>query len=111
MPVNALPGYIYHPLNHPDGARSGGVGIFYRDSLPLRIREDLSFDECLVAELIFGCKKIFFTVLYRNPENKANSPEFDTHLSNFETLHSTILATKPYAMLFTGDVNGHTQEW
>lgn len=60
VPENALPGYIYHPLNNPDGSRNGGVGIFYKDTLPLRVREDLSFDECLVTELIFGHKKLFF---------------------------------------------------
>ena len=42
----------------------GGIGIFYKESLTLKIRHDLSF-ECIVTELIFGHKKIFFTVLYR----------------------------------------------
>ena len=70
VPENILPGYLYHPLNHPDEKRSGGVGIFYKDTLPLRVRSDLSFDECLVCELKFGRKKIFFTVFYRNPEHK-----------------------------------------
>ena len=73
-----LPGYKFYPWNHPDGNRSAGVGIFYKESLPLRVRPDLSFNECLVSELIFGRKKIFFTVLYRNPENKANSVQFAT---------------------------------
>ena len=56
---NALPGYKFHPCNHPDGDRSGGVGIFYKESLPLRIRQDLSLDECIVSEMIFGRKKYF----------------------------------------------------
>ena len=60
VPDDILPGYRYQPLNHPDGNRSGGVGIFYKDSLPLRVRLDLSFNECLVLELMFGRKKIFF---------------------------------------------------
>ena len=111
VPENALPGYTYHPHNHPDGTQSGGVGIFYKDTLPIRIRDDLSFDECLVTELIFGKKKIFFTVFYRNPANKLNSVEFNSFLSNFEILHSSILEANPYAMFFSGDVNGHTQAW
>ena len=28
VPEGILPGYQYHPLNHPDGRKSGGVGIF-----------------------------------------------------------------------------------
>ena len=27
VPENALPGYKYHPLNHPSGNKNGGVGI------------------------------------------------------------------------------------
>ena len=52
-------GYKFHSCNHPDGNRSGGVGIFYKESLPLKIREDLSFNESIVCELIFGHKHIF----------------------------------------------------
>ena len=111
VPENALPGYIYYPLNNPDGSRNGGVGIFYKESLPLRIREDLSFDECLVTELIFGHKKIFFTVFYRNPKHDASSAEFSDFLTNFETLYESIKKEKPYAMFWTGDANGHTQAW
>ena len=111
VPPDAIPGYNFHPLNHPSGGRHGGVGIFYKDSLPLRIREDLSFDECLVSELRFGRKKIFFTVFYRNPSHKASSPEFQSFLSNFSTLHESLKEENPYAIFFTGDVNGHTQEW
>ena len=59
VPENALPGYKFHSCNHPDGERNGGVGIFYKETLPLRIRQDLSFDECIVSELIFGRKTIF----------------------------------------------------
>ena len=111
VPENILPGYLYHPLNHPDNKRSGGVGIFYKDTLPLRIRSDLSFDECLVCELKFGRKKIFFTVFYRNPENKDKSEGFENFLENFEQLHRNISKENPYASFFTGDINAHTQAW
>ena len=42
--VPEMPGNKFHSCNHPDGNRSGGVGIFYKESLPLKIREDLSFN-------------------------------------------------------------------
>ena len=108
---NKLPGYKFHPCNHPDGLASGGVGIFYKETLPLRIRDDLSFDECIVSELIFRRKKIFFTVLYRNPKSKANSPEFNSFLEKFENLYLKIQEERPYATFFTGDFNGHSQTW
>ena len=111
VPENILPGYKYYPCNHPDGNRSGGVGIFYKETLPLKIRQDLSFDECIVSELVFGRKRIFFTVLYRNPKNKANSPEFQNFSNDLENLYAKIKGEKPYATFFAGDLNGHTQSW
>ena len=76
-----------------------------------RQRPDLLFEECLVTELNFGCKKIFFTVLYRNPENKANSVEFEEFIQNVENLVTKIKNEKPYTMFFTGDLNCHSQSW
>ena len=85
--------------------------MFYKESLPLKIREDLSFSECIVCELIFGHKHIFFTVLYRNPKDKKDSVEFVSFLKNLENLHGKIKNQKPYAMFFTGDFNAHSQTW
>ena len=90
VPENILPGYKFHPCNRPYGERNGGVGIFYKETLPLRIRHDLSFDECIVSELVFGRKKIFLTVLYRNPHSHANSIEFNSFLENLENLYLQI---------------------
>ena len=108
VPENLLPGYKFYPCNHPDGNRSGSVGIFYKETLPLRIRHDLSFRECIVSELTFGRKNIFFTVLYRNPWNKAPSAEFQHFIIDMENLYQKIKEEKPYAMFFAGDLNGHS---
>ena len=97
--------------NHPSGEKKGGVGIFYKKDLPLKVRQDLSFEECLVCELKFGHKKKFFTVLYRNPINRVNSPEFTNFLLNFENLYKKIKDEKPYATFFTGDFNAHSLNW
>ena len=54
--------YKFISANHPSDVSHGGVGLFYKNSLPLKIRPDLAFDETIVVELKFG-RKIFFTVL------------------------------------------------
>ena len=51
VPKNIFPGYQYFACNHPSGEKKGGVGIFYKESLPIKFRDDLSFEECIVAEL------------------------------------------------------------
>ena len=64
--------------NNPANNRHGGVGFFYKNSLPVIVRDDLSFEESIVVELKFGRKKIFFTVLYR-------TPAFKTYLSRISS--------------------------
>ena len=86
LPEPLLNEYIFVPTNNPANKRHGGVGLFYRNSLPIIVRNDLSFDESIVIELKFGRKKIFFTVLYRSPANDHNSRVFQAFLSNFRNL-------------------------
>ena len=100
MPENILKGYNFFSADHPSGERKGGVGIFYKETLPLKIRQDLSFEECIVTELSLGRKKIFFTVLYRNPINKAESPEFINFVTKFDDLYQKIVAENPYSVFF-----------
>ena len=93
VPVNILPGYKFHACNHPGGKRSGGVGFCYKETL--RMRRDLMLEECIVSELIFGHKKIFFTVMYRNPENKVSSTEFQHFIGCVENLYLKIKGRNP----------------
>ena len=106
--VPDLEGYKFEPAN--DLTRGGG-GIYYKTSLPLVLRRDLSFDESLVLELKFQRKKIFFTVLYRSPSFNHCSPEFQRFLSNFRELHSKLRDEKAYATFYTGDFNAHSNLW
>ena len=109
--VPEIEGYTFVSANNADNSPHGGVGIFYKNSLPLTVRHDLSFNESLVVELKFQRKKVFFTVLYRSPSSKHNSVEFQTFLDNFNNLYSNICTENPYAIFFTGDFNGHSVTW
>ena len=111
IPDPLLKDYNFIHANHPGNVSRGGVGLFYKDTLPVIHRNDLSFNECIVIELKFGRKKIFFTVLYRSPASKKGSPEFELFKLNFKNLHTNIMAENPYATFFTGDFNGHSQFW
>ena len=111
LPDTMLNDYTFEPANHPANTRRGGVGLFFKNSLPVVIRKDLSFDESIVIELKFGRKKVFFTVLYRSPSFDHSSPEFQTFLLNFRNLYSKIKAENPFATYFTGDFNAHSQFW
>ena len=74
LPESLLNDYTFVRANNPLNTRNGGVGIFYKNSLPVIVRNDLSFDESIVVELKFGRKKIFFTVLFRTPSTDCLIP-------------------------------------
>ena len=60
IPDSLLNDYTFIAVNHPDNVTHGGVELFYKNSLPLKLRNDLAFRESIVVELKFGRKKIFF---------------------------------------------------
>ena len=99
------------PANNPANIRHGGVGLFFKNSLPVIVRNDLSFDESIVTEIKFGRKKIFFTTLYRSPAFNHTSSKIQVFLSNFKSLHSKIQGENPFATFFIGDFNAHSQSW
>ena len=83
IPQKLIDNYKFISSNSSGGKKQGDVGIYYKESLPLKVRHDLDFAECIVTELSFVGKKIFFAVLYRNPCDKVDSPNllsFWTHL-------------------------------
>ena len=57
IPETLINDYTFVPANNPSNVRHGGVGLFFKNSLPVIVRDDLSFDESIVIEIKFGCKK------------------------------------------------------
>ena len=43
-----LNNYTCVPANNPVNSRNSGVGLFFNNSLPVIVRNDLSFDESIV---------------------------------------------------------------
>ena len=56
IPGSLLNDYTFIAVSHPDNVTHGGVGLFYKNSLPLKLRNDLAFWESIVVEV----KKYFF---------------------------------------------------
>ena len=84
--------------------------LFYKNDLPIKIREDLLFDGSIVIEIVIGREKVFFTVIYKSPSHyHCNLCCF---LNNFETLSENVKKDNPFAVFFAGDSNGHSQlQW
>ena len=63
LPETLINDYTFVPANNPANVRHGGVGLFFKNSLPVIVRDDLSFDESIVIEIKFGRKKKIFYCL------------------------------------------------
>ena len=57
LPDILLNDYTFVSSQNPTNTRQGGVDLFFKDSLPIKIRIDLSFEESIVVELNFGRQK------------------------------------------------------
>ena len=108
LPDSLLDNYTFVSRNSSNNTRHGGVGLFYKNSLPLVVRDDLGFDETIVVELKFGRIFLFFTLLYRSPSQTNNSPKFENFLQNID---AKIKSENPYSIFLTGDLYGHSQLW
>ena len=59
----ALPGYIFVKSNHPSNTKRGGVGLYIKETFPVKERPDLTIlPESIVCEIQLNRKKFFFFV-------------------------------------------------
>ena len=111
LPQSMLNNYNFIACNNPLNTKRGGVGLFYKNDLPLKVRSDLAIEECIVTELIFGKKKIFLLALYRSPSFHHGSQQFENFLGGFESLYESLKKENPYCIFISGDFNGHSELW
>ena len=86
-----IPGYNLIRFDHPSNTKRGGVCVYYRNSLPLRVINIGYLHECLSFEMQTGDKICNFVSLYRSPSQSQDY--FETFADNFE-MTLEILAQK-----------------
>ena len=62
-----IPGYIMYRADHPSDVKRGGVCIYYKTMLPLKVLSTNVLQECINFEVSIGKKKCRFIHLYRTP--------------------------------------------
>ena len=104
-----IPGYDLIQADHPSNRKRGGVCVYYRNSLPLKILDIFCLQECIVFELKIG-KKIFKIVsLYRSPNQ--SQAKFETFTNNLELILDKIFETNPFSIIALGDFNTKLNKW
>ena len=95
--------------DHPNNTKRGGVCIYYKESLAVHLVDITSLTECLVCEVTIQNKKGYVAVMYRSPSQ--SSIEFESFLSGFEDMLSSILFSKSQFTVILGDFNARSSTW
>ena len=64
-------GYSFYKSNHPQNGKCGGLGLYVKESLPVRERGDLvTLPECIVCELQIKGKKVLLYCSLQKPKSE-----------------------------------------
>ena len=104
-----IQGYNLVRTDHLDNTKRGGVCIYYKESLPVRVINLPYFKEALVLDMSFNIQKVIVSVIYRSLGQ--NSNQFELFLSNLENFLSDINNRKSSLSVVTGDFNAISSSW
>ena len=62
-----IDGYNLVRADHPNNIKRGGVCIYYKESLPVRVISLSYLKEALLLEITYNNKKVILSVIYRSP--------------------------------------------
>ena len=99
-----IPGYNMFRADHPSGNRRGGVCIYYKESLPIKMLNINYLQECICFDLKIGSKLCTIVSLYRPPSQSAD--EFNNFLNKLNLTVESIIQNNP----FVTDNNGNQGE-
>ena len=75
--------------DHSSNSKKGGVCIYYKETLALKMISIPYLNESLLCEVTTGSKKCIIGTVYRSPSQ--NPDEFESFLSNFRIFSIAIL--------------------
>ena len=104
-----IPRYNLVCLAHPSDKKRGGVCIYYKSYLPLRIIDINYLNDCVRFELMVGDKLCNFIVLYRSPSQSQD--QFEFFKENCELNLEPALGNNPFLEVLFGDFNAKSSNW
>ena len=111
IPDNVLDieGYRLVRADHPNNIKRGGVYIYYKESLPVRVINIPYIKEARLLEMNYNNKKVIISVIYRSPSQSTD--EFESFLLNFEQLLDDVSQCRPSLSIIIGDFNARSVSW
>ena len=95
--------------DYPSDFKRGGVCIYFKESLPIKVLNITNLHECLFCGLFLNGRRSYIVSLYRSPS--LSSDEYDDFIKNFEQLLLHLASFKPRLLLMTGDFNARSSSW
>ena len=104
-----IPDYELIRFDHPSNQKCGGICIYQKDFLAIKVNNVSCLKECLSFSLSVYGKQCNITLVCRSPNQ--SSEVFDTFLSNFEFLLDYIANHNPFLSIIIGDFNARSNNW
>ena len=104
-----IPGYNIVRNDHPSDTKRGGVCVYYKQSLPLRVLDLNYLEECIIFEVNIENKQCIFMLNYRSPSQTPD--EFEDYLTNFQLNIDSVLNLNPFLFCIFGDFNAKSTNW
>ena len=97
-----ISGYNLIRSDHPSNTKRGGVCLYYKNYLPLRVLNISYLKECLNFELKIGNKSCTFITLHRSPSQSQD---------DFETFSDNLARKGSFLTTIIGDFNAKSCNW
>ena len=102
-------GYTLVRSDHSSNTKRGGVCLYYKNNLPLRVINIGYLNECLTLEFKVRDKICNFIVLYISPSQSQD--EFETFSDSFEMTLYILVQKNPFLMTTIGVFNAKSKNW
>ena len=96
-------------MDHPSNTKRGGVCLYYKSSLPLKVIDVSYLQECINFEVKIGEKTCNFVSLYRTPSQTKD--EFENFIKNLELNLEHIANKSSFLIVVLGHFNARMQGW
>ena len=87
----------------------GGVSIYYKESLPIKMLNSNYLQECISFNVKIGSKRYTIVSFYRSPSQSAN--EFENVLNKLNLTMESLTQKNPFLTVVIGNFNVRPSKW
>ena len=104
-----IPGYIMYRIGHPSDIKRGGVCIYYKTMVSLKVLSTNFLQGCINFEVFIGNKICRFIRFYRTPSQSQD--DFHDFLTNMEMNLDYSFNSNPFLTTVIGDFSAKSNNW